>query len=70
MARRSTTKRELVNTGQDARYMKRSTSGRFKESDDVGRSQRTDRRKAAKKTVASGFGDQGDRPRKRTAKKR
>jgi hypothetical protein len=73
---RSTQQRELVNTGRDARYVKRAAAGRFKESDDVGRSQRADKRQRAKTTVASGFGDQGDRPAgkrtaaKRTAKKR
>ena len=61
MAKRSTQRRELVNTGRDARYVKRSTSGRFSESDDVGRSQRVDKARRAKTKVASGFGDQGDR---------
>jgi hypothetical protein len=75
MAKRSTTKRELVNTGADKRYVKRSASGRFRESDDVSRSQSADRRQTAKTTVKSGYGDQGDRrsnsaSRKRTAKKR
>jgi hypothetical protein len=68
--KRSTTKREAIDTGRDARYVKRSVSGRFKDSDDVGRSQRADRRRAAKTAVKSGFGDQGDRSRKRIAKKR
>jgi hypothetical protein len=62
MAKKSTQKRELVNTGRDARYVKRSTAGQFTESDDVGRSQRVDKARRAKTTVASGFGDQGDRP--------
>jgi hypothetical protein len=71
MAKRSTQKRELVNTGADARYVKRTTSGRFKESDDVGRSQRADKATQARTVVKAGFGDQGDRkPIKRTAKKR
>ena len=35
--------------------------GRFKESDDVGRSLRVDRRKKAKRKVRSGYGDKGDR---------
>jgi hypothetical protein len=59
---RSTQQRELVNTGRDARYVKRAAAGTFTESDDVGRSQRADKRQRAKTTVASGFGDQGDRP--------
>jgi len=64
-ARRGNQKRELVNTGTDARYVKRTASGRFKESDDVARSQRADRARKAKKTVKSGYGDQGDQAKKR-----
>ena len=62
---RGSQKRERINTGSDARFVKRSASGRFKESDDVGRSQRADRARKAKTTVKSGFGDQGDRVKKR-----
>jgi len=71
-AKRSSAKRELINTGTDARYVKRAADGSFKESDDVGRSQRVDRPRAAKTTVTPGFGDQGDQKRtvKRAAKKR
>jgi hypothetical protein len=68
--KRSSAKRELIDTGTDKRYVKRTAGGRFNESDDVSRSLIADRRRAAKTTVANGFGDQGDRPRKRTAKKR
>jgi hypothetical protein len=64
-AKRSSQKRERVNTGSDARFVKRSASGRFKESDDVGRSQKIDRAKTARTAVKSGFGDQGDRRKKR-----
>jgi hypothetical protein len=60
-------RRELIDTGRDARYAKRATSGQFTEMDDVGRSQRADKSKQAKTAVPSGFGDQGDR---RPAKKR
>ena len=39
MAKRAAAaKRKLVNTGTDKRYVRRSSGGRFKESDDVGRS--------------------------------
>ena len=62
---RGSQKRERINTGTDARFVKRSASGRFKESDDVGRSQPADRARRAKKAVKSGFGDQGDRVKKR-----
>ena len=61
--KRSTSKRELIDTGTDKRYVKRTAKGRFKESDDVGRSLSADRRKTAKKKVKSGYGDQGDQKR-------
>jgi hypothetical protein len=61
--KRSTARRELIDTGTDKRFVKRTAKGRFKESDDVGRSLSADRRTAAKKTVKSGHGDQGDRTR-------
>ena len=63
MAKRSTTKRELIDTGSNKMFAKRESQGRFKEMDDVGRSLATDRRSTAKTTVKSGHGDQGDRPR-------
>ena len=63
--KRSSQKRERINTGTDTRFVKRRADGTFKESDDVGRSQRADRAKKAKKNVKSGFGDQGDRRKKR-----
>ncbi len=55
--------RELIDTGSDKRYVRRDAEGRFKESDDVGRSLAADRRRAAKTTVKPGQGDKGDRPR-------
>ena len=60
-AKKRSGKRELIDTGTDKRYVRRSTAGRFKESDDVGRSLSTDRRRKAKKRVRSGYGDRGDR---------
>ena len=63
-------KRELIDTGRDKRFVKRDSAGRFKESDDMGRSLAADRRQAAKKTVKPGYGDQADQPkRKSTVKK-
>jgi len=53
-------KRELIDTGTDKRYVRRDEKGRFKESDDVGRSLAADRRTKAKTTVKSGQGDRGD----------
>jgi len=51
----------LVNTGTDKRFVRRKASGKFKESDDVGRSLAADRRKRATTKVKSGQGDRGDR---------
>ena len=61
--RRSSAKRELINTGTDKRYVRRTAGGQFKESDDVGRSLAADRRRKAKTTTKSGQGDRGDRKR-------
>ena len=52
--------RELINTGTDKRYVRRDSEGKFKESDDVGRSLAADRRTKAKTTSKSGQGDRGD----------
>jgi hypothetical protein len=56
-------KRELIDTGTDKRYVRRDSQGRFKESDDVGRSLAADRRQKAKTETKSGQGDRGDRSR-------
>jgi hypothetical protein len=61
--RRGSSKRELINTGTDKRYVRRSAGGQFKESDDVSRSLRADRRTKAKTASKSGQGDRGDRKR-------
>jgi len=55
-------KRERISPNGDARFVRRDAQGRFKESDDVGRSLAQDRRKQAKTTVKSGQGDRGDQP--------
>lgn len=60
----STGKRELIDTGTDKRYVRRSPKGRFTESDDVGRSLAQDVRHHAKKTVKPGYGDRGDQKRR------
>jgi hypothetical protein len=52
--------RERINTGNDARFVRRDERGRFIESDDVGRSQAADRRTQARTTVRKGQGDRGD----------
>jgi hypothetical protein len=56
------TKRELIDTGNDKRYVRRGEKGQFKESDDVGRSLSQDVRKKAKTVAKPGQGDRGDRP--------
>jgi len=53
-------KRELIDTGTDKRYVRRDDEGRFKESDDVGKSLSQDVRKSAKNTAKPGQGDKGD----------
>jgi len=59
--RKSNTKRELIDTGKDKRYVRRDGAGRFGEVDNQHRSLSQDRRKAAKTKVKSGQGDKGDR---------
>jgi hypothetical protein len=56
-------KRELIDTGRDKRYVRRDDRGRFNESDDVGRSLAQDRRRKSKSSAKSGQGDRGDRKR-------
>ena len=56
-------KRELIEPKGDKRYVRRDPKGRFDESDDVGRSLSSDRRKKAKSVAKPGQGDQGDRKR-------
>jgi hypothetical protein len=53
-------KRELINTGTDKRYVRRDEEGKFKESVDVGRSLSADRRQKAKTKAKPGEGDRGD----------
>ena len=67
--KRASGKRELINTGRNKMYGTRTASGRFEEMDDVSRSLSADRRRAARKTAKSGYGDQGDRKRGSTKKK-
>lgn len=56
-------KRELIDTGNDKRFVRRDEQGRFDEIDDVGKSLAQDVRKHAKTTVPSGQGDRGDQKR-------
>ena len=59
--KKTAAKRTLIAPKGDKRYVRRSAKGRFKESDDVGKSLSTDRRKRAKKKAKRGQGDKGDR---------
>ena len=59
--RKKAARRELIDTGSDKRFVRRGAAGKFKESDDVGKSLSADRRKKAKAKVKSGQGDKGDR---------
>jgi hypothetical protein len=57
---RPAAKRDLVRRPKASSYAKRTAGGRFTEMDDVGRSQKVDKPRKAKRTVRSGYGDQGD----------
>jgi hypothetical protein len=54
-------KREKITPNGDARFVRRDEKGRFKESDDVGRSLSQDQRRDAKTETRPGYGDKGDR---------
>lgn len=64
MPKKNGSKRELIDTGNDKRYVRRDDKGQFKESDDQGRSLAQDVKRHAKTTVKSGQGDRGDQKRK------
>ena len=59
--KRASGKRTRISPRGDARYIRRDAKGRIIESDDVGRSQRADRRTKARTKTKSGHGDRGDR---------
>ena len=59
--RRRAAKRELIAPRGDKRYVRRGPGGQFKESDDVGRSLASDRRRQSKTKAKRGQGDRGDR---------
>jgi len=58
--KKKASKRELIDTGRDKRFVRRDQQGQFEESDDVGRSLAADRKRKAKRTVKAGQGDKGD----------
>lgn len=62
--KRSSSKRELIDTGTDKRYVRRDDKGQFKESDDVGKSLSQDIKRQAKTVAKPGYGDRGDQKKK------
>ena len=59
MAKRSSSTRELIDTGRNKVVAKRDARAQFKEIDDVGPSVAADRRRKAKTTVKAGHGGPG-----------
>ena len=55
------TKREMIDTGNDKRYVRRDDEGKFKKSVDVSRSLSADARRDAKTDTKPGQGDRGER---------
>ena len=53
--------RELIDTGPGKRFVRRDKEGKFKESDDVGRSLAQDQKRDSRTKPAKGEGDKGDR---------
>lgn len=62
--KKTATKRELIDTGSDKRYVRRNAKGQFGTVVDVGRSLRRDVKHDAKNEVPAGQGDRGDQKRK------
>ena len=60
-AKAKPSKRELIDTGTDKRFVRRDEKGQFSESDDVGRSLAKDVKQHAKTKSKKGQGDRGDR---------
>ena len=58
--RKTAAKRELIDTGKEKRYVRRSKSGTFKKVVEVGRSLAADRRSKSKTAAKKGQGDRGD----------
>ena len=64
MSEKKSSKRELIDTGNDKRYVRRDEKGRFDDVVDVGKSLAQDRRQHSKTTVPAGQGDRGDQKRR------
>jgi hypothetical protein len=54
-------KREMIDTGTDKRYVRRDAEGKFKESTDVGKSLAADQQRHSETEAPRGEGDKGDR---------
>ena len=57
-------KRELIDTGMDKRFVRRDQDGKFSESVDVGKSLAADQRRHSETEAPRGEGDKGDRRKK------
>ena len=66
MADKRESKRELIDTGSDKRFVRRNDKGRFDDVVDVGKSLAQDRRQHAKTKVPPGQGDRGDQQRRKS----
>ena len=55
------TKRELIDTGNDKRFVRRDAEGKFSEVEDVGKSLAQDQKREATHEAKRGEGDKGDR---------
>jgi hypothetical protein len=53
--------RERIDTGTDQRYVRRDDEGKFKDSDDMGKSLSQDQKRDAENEPPRGQGDRGDR---------
>lgn len=61
--RKTTTKRELIDTGRAKRFVRRGKGGKFKTVVEVGRALAADRRSKSKTVAKKGQGDRGDHKR-------
>lgn len=68
-AKKSSAKRTIIAPHGDKRFVRRNAQGEFTESDDMGKSLSRDRKIKAKTTVKPGYGDKGDQPARKSAKK-
>jgi hypothetical protein len=53
--------RELIDTGTDKRFVRRDREGKFRDSDDIGRSLAQDQKRDSDAKPKRGEGDKGDR---------